>query len=136
MTRIPIPYGTGIQVLEVAEERLKAVLHPQPPRQQADQQTLVQAALEHPIASPRLCKLAKEKKSVLLITSDHTRPVPSRVTMPLYIQEIRKENPDIQITILIATGMHRPTTKAELRAKLCDDIVDRETIVVHEAEKS
>ena len=136
MTRIPNPYGTGIQVLEVAEERLKAVLHPQPPRQQADQQTLVQAALEHPIASPRLCKLAKEKKSVLLITSDHTRPVPSRVTMPLYLQEIRKENPDIQITILIATGMHRPTTKAELRAKLGDDIVDRETIVVHEAEKS
>ena len=135
MARIPIPYGKGVQVLDVARERLNAVLCPQHGHPQAGQQTLVQSALENPIASPRLCELAKNKQSILLITSDHTRPVPSRITLPLYLAEIRRGNPHALITILIATGMHRPTTKAELRAKLGDDIVDNETIVVHEAEK-
>ncbi len=135
MARISIPYGKGTQVLDVADERLNAVLYPRHPQRQSDEQTLVQTALDNPIASPHLRELAKGKKSILLITSDHTRPVPSRVTMPLFLAEIRKGNPDSTITILIATGMHRVTTETELREKLGDNIVDQETIVVHEADK-
>ncbi len=54
--------------------------------------------------------------------------------MPLLLAEIRRGNPAAKITILIATGMHRPTTEAELRGKLGDAIVDNETIVVRKAE--
>lgn len=78
--------------------------------------------------------MAKGRKKIVLITSDHTRPVPSAVTLPLYLAEVRKGNPDADITILIATGMHRPTTEAELRAKFGDAIVDNEKIVVHQAQ--
>ena len=39
---------------------------------------LVVCALETPIGTPRLCDLAEDKKRVLVITSDHTRPVPSK----------------------------------------------------------
>jgi len=38
-----------------------------------------------------------------------------------------------QITLLVATGMHRPTTEAELRSKYGDEIVDNETFVIHKA---
>lgn len=55
--------------------------------------------------------------------------------MPLLLEEIRRNNPDAGITILIATGMHRPTTDDELREKLGDSIVEQEKIVVHKAEK-
>ena len=53
--------------------------------------------------------------------------------MPPLLREIRLGNPQAEVTILIATGMHRPTTQQELRAKMGDDIVDRERIVVHNA---
>ena len=136
MTTLDIPYGKGFQRLEIDDDRLAGVLSPaHDALSQADPADIVLDALQHPIGSPALCVLAKGKSRVLVITSDHTRPVPSRVTMPLLLTEIRAGNPDAQIVILVATGMHRRTTQAELRQKLGDEIVDAETIVVHEAEK-
>lgn len=135
MAQISIPYGRHTQELVLADERLRAVLRPAHTQNESgDESAIVRKALENPIASPRLCELVKGKEHIVLITSDHTRPVPSRVTMPLYLEEIRRGNPQARVTILIATGMHRPTTEAELRQKLGDEIVDREEIVVHRAE--
>ncbi len=135
MAAISIPYGRGTQTLSIDDARLAAVLTPNHAElSSAAQEEIVQNALENPIASVRLCEKAKGKENILVITSDHTRPVPSRITMPLLLSEIRKGNPTAKITILIATGMHRPTTEAELRGKLGDAIVDGETIVVHKAE--
>jgi len=71
---------------------------------------------------------------VVLITSDHTRPVPSKVIVPLMLEEIRQGNPQAQITILIATGCHRATTREELVAKFGEEIVQREHIVVHDCD--
>ena len=96
---------------------------------------LVADALANPIGSPRLSELAKGKKTCTIISSDHTRPVPSHVIMPQLLAELRKGNPDIDITILIATGMHRPTTHEELVAKYGKEIADRETFVIHDSRK-
>ena len=68
---------------------------------------------------------------MVIISSDHTRPVPSRVTMPIILRRIRKANPDIKITILIATGFHRPTTRQELIDRYGEEIVANENIVIH-----
>ena len=46
--------------------------------------------------------------------------------MPLILEEIRKGNPDADITILISTGCHRETTKEELEAKFGPEIVSKE----------
>lgn len=135
MAAISIPYGRGTQLLEVENARLAAVLTPNHAELSgAAQEEIVLSALENPIGSVRLCEKVKGKENILVITSDHTRPVPSAITMPLLLAEIRRGNPQAKITILIATGMHRPTTEAELRGKLGDAIVDSETIVVHKAE--
>lgn len=135
MQTIQLPYGQNNQTLHIAASRLAAVLRPQRAlKAKATQEAMVQAALEYPIASRRLSELAKGKKEILVITSDHTRPVPSRITMPLLLKEIRLSNPEAHITILIATGMHRPTSDAELRSKLGDAIVEHEQVVVHRAE--
>lgn len=97
------------------------------------QEELVQEALENPIGSERVSELAKGKKNIVVITSDHTRPVPSKVTLPIYLKEIRKFNKDCNITILVATGFHRATTKEEMIEKFGQEIVDNENIVVHQA---
>ena len=99
--RIDIPYGRGYQQLDVPDHRLNAVLAPAPQKdERRDQPSLVTAALENPVGSPRLCELAKDKQKIVLITSDHTRPVPSSLTLPLYLAEIRRGNPHADITIL------------------------------------
>ena len=132
--RIEIPHGKGTQTLTVADERLHAVLTPaHEVHEAADQQSLVRAALASPIGSAPLHELARGKDKIVVITSDHTRPLPSSITLPLYLEEIRRGNPDADITILIATGVHRSPTEAEMRAKYGQAIVDHEKLLVHNA---
>ena len=94
---------------------------------------LVETAMANPIGSPRLSQLAAGKKTCTVIISDHPRPVPSRDILPPMLRALREGNPDIQITLLVATGFHRLTTKAELAAKLGEEIASSETIRVHDA---
>ena len=97
-----------------------------------DEVTLVENALKNPVDSPRLCELAKDKKNIVIIASDHTRPVPSKIIMPAVLNEIRSVNSNADITILIATGCHRGTTKEELIYKFGEEIVNNEKIYIHD----
>ena len=94
---------------------------------------IVRAALERPIESPRLRELAKGKKSCVVIVSDHTRPVPSKDILPEMFAELEAGSPGIAVTLLVATGFHRPTTAAELEAKLGPEIMRRARIVLHDS---
>ena len=135
MRTISIPYYTSSLELHVPEENLEAVLTAKteefdPGRSET---ALVEAALAAPIGTEPLHRLAEGKRKVVLVTSDHTRAVPSKLTLPILLREIRRGNPDADITILIATGTHRPTTEAEQRRMFGDAIVDSEKIVVSDA---
>ena len=132
---IPIPYYTSTLALHVEEENLKAVLTAKMHGFHAEksQEQLVLDALEHPVDSPRLRELARDKQKIVIVTSDHTRAVPSKITLPLLLKEIRSGNPDADITILIATGLHRPTTEEEQRRMFGDEIVDHEKIAINNA---
>lgn len=132
---IPIPYYTSTLALHVEEENLKAVLTAKMHGFHAEksQEQLVLDALEHPVDSPRLRTLAEGKRKIVIVTSDHTRAVPSKITLPLLLKEIRSGNPDADITILIATGLHRPTTEEEQRRMFGDEIVDHEKIAINNA---
>lgn len=132
---IPIPYYTSTLALHVEEENLKAVLTAKMHGFHAEksQEQLVLDALEHPVDSPRLRTLAEGKRNIVIVTSDHTRAVPSKITLPLLLKEIRSGNPDANITILIATGLHRPTTEEEQRRMFGDAIVDHEKIAINNA---
>lgn len=132
---IPIPYYTSTLDLHVDEENLKAVLTAKMHGFHAEksQEQLVLDALEHPVGSPRLRELARDKQKIVIVTSDHTRAVPSKITLPLLLKEIRSGNPQADITILIATGLHRPTTEEEQRRMFGDEIVDHEKIAINNA---
>jgi Lactate racemase N-terminal domain len=43
------------------------------------QQELVESSLDNPIGSPKLEESVKGKKNIVIISSDHTRPVPSKI---------------------------------------------------------
>ena len=135
MKTIQIPYYRSSMELHISEENLKAVvtarMHEFKPEK--GERELVEEALAHPIGTRTLRELAEGKKKVTLVTSDHTRAVPSKLTLPILLREIRAGSPDAEITILIGTGLHRPTTPEEQRQMFGDEIVDHERIVANNA---
>ncbi|ENZ5586371.1 nickel-dependent lactate racemase [Enterococcus faecalis] len=91
----------------------------------------VEKSLDNPIGSLPLEELAKGKKDIVLISSDHTRPVPSHIITPIILRRIRSVNKTARIRILVATGFHRPSTREELISKYGKAIVENEEIVMH-----
>ncbi len=135
MKTIKIPYNTGTVDLHVDPRNLKAMITSQMHNYKTplSQEEIVQNALKNPIGTKSLRLLAKGKQKVVVVTSDHTRAVPSKITLPILLKEIRAGNPLADITILIATGLHRATTPQEQRRMFGDSIVDCEKIEVNNA---
>ena len=131
---ISIPYGREHLTADIPAGRLQAVLRSRLESYvpELGETQLVEQALANPIGSAKLEKLAVGKKNIVLIASDHTRPVPSKVLVPPMLSAIRRGNPDADVTILIATGCHRGTTKDELIEKFGPEIVAKERIVIHD----
>ena len=137
MKKVSFLYGKGTLDHTFDDDELVGVLTSsiEEYTPESDPVTLVKEALENPIGSKPLSKLARGKERVVIIASDHTRPVPSKIIMPLMLQEIRRGNPDARITILIATGCHRGTTKEELVFKFGEEIVKNEDIYIHDCDE-
>lgn len=132
---VQIPYKHTMLQLDIPEENTPEVLYSGQHGKGCvkDGTALVEEALQAPIGSATLAELSKGKQKVTIICSDHTRPVPSKHIIPPMLREIRKGNQDAEITLLIATGMHRETTKEELIHKFGKEIVEKENIYVHKS---
>ncbi|NRV63154.1 nickel-dependent lactate racemase [Clostridium beijerinckii] len=133
MASIEIPYSTKSLKINIDDKNLKGILVSKANTYKADisQNDIVNKALDNCIGSKSLEELVIGKNNMVIITSDHTRPVPSKITMPILLQRIRNVNPNINIKILIATGFHRPTTREEMINKFGQTIVDNEEIINH-----
>lgn len=137
MTTVSFPYGKSEIKHTFDEKELLGVLessinHYIPEKTEKE---LIESALEAPVGTKRLSTLAKGKKNIVIIASDHTRPVPSKLIIPPMLKEIREASPEAKITILIATGCHRGTTKDELVDKFGADIVENEEIYIHDCDE-
>jgi lactate racemase len=137
MVSIKVPYSTREIELKIPHRNLVGILSSKATDYQhnisCSEADLVNSALDNPVSSLKLEELAEDKKNIVIITSDHTRPVPSRITMPILLERIRRVNSAANIKILVATGYHRATTTEELMEKFGRDIVENEQIVVHDA---
>ena len=114
MARFNLPYHQSTVSVDIPDELVAGVLESEVSTQKPDmaQEEIVRNALNDPIQSPPLEDLVRGKKTLTLVTSDHTRPVPSRITLPILLERIRQSQQDIHITILVATGYHRATRSA------------------------
>ncbi len=81
-------------------------------------------ALSNPVASETLVREAKGKSSACILVCDITRPVPNALLLSAIIHELMRAGiPASGITILIATGLHRPNEGDELRELIGDSWV-------------
>lgn len=134
MQTVKIPYGKDFLTFNIEKSGLKGIVVPPDfaAASRSPDDTIV-SAMNTPFGE-KLSTLAVEKNKVVIIASDHTRPVPSKYIIPKMLAEIREGNPDADITILIATGCHRETTKEELLEKFGNDIMNNEKIIVHDCD--
>lgn len=85
----------------------------------------VERALDNPIGTDKVENLVKAGQKVCIITSDITRPMPSKTCLPPLIKRLNKagvKNSDI--LIVFALGSHRPHTEQEMRYLVGDEVFD------------
>jgi len=129
-------YGTGTLPIEIPDKNVAGVLEISESVPLSDEDGAVRGAIARPIASSPLAELAKGRESACIVISDVTRPVPNKVILPPLLETlehagIRRE----KITILIATGIHRPNEGDELEQMVGRDIIDTYRIVNHFSQK-
>src|ERR1700693_2492721 len=91
-------------------------------------------ALDHPIGSPPLAELARGKLTASISVCDITRPAPNRTTLPLVLRRLEQAGIQRQdITILIATGLHRAATQSEIQQICGEEIAGAYRVVNHNA---
>src|SRR5208337_3696984 len=94
----------------------------------------LEAALDHPIHSDPLEKLAAGKRTAAISVCDITRPAPNRITLPPLLKRLHAAGiPKEGVTILIATGLHRAATSEELDIILGPEIAATYRVASHDA---
>ena len=100
----------------------------------ADAPAALERALDQPIACPPLVELARGKRSAAISVCDITRPAPNREVLPPVLARLEAAGiPPQNITILIATGLHRPASEAEIREICGEETAARYRVLNHHA---
>ncbi|MCK4244009.1 MAG: nickel-dependent lactate racemase [Candidatus Omnitrophica bacterium] len=123
----------GLKV-EVPDINLAGILQLPDVKPVTDLEESLEMALLHPIGTKPLQELARGRKSVCIVISDPTRPMPTKLILPTILKQL--ENAGIskgKITILIATGLHRAPERDELFEMLGRKIVNNYRIINHNA---
>jgi nickel-dependent lactate racemase len=129
---IHLDYGkTGLAV-ELPDRNVAGVLSLTPAPPLADPDAAARAALAAPITARPLAEAARGKRTACVVVCDITRPVPNAVLLPPVLDAlaaggIRRED----VTVLIATGTHRPNEGAELDAILGAELARSVRVVNH-----
>lgn len=99
-----------------------------------DEAGSIRAALRNPIGTPPLVQLAGPDDTVAIVFSDITRPMPNERVLPVILEELALAGvPDSQIILINALATHRRQTGEELVRMLGAGVVERYTVLQHDA---
>lgn len=111
---VKLAYGKQGLKVNLPDRNVMGLVHMNPVPPLPDAEKAIRAALQYPIGSAPLSEIAQGRKSAVIVISDITRPVPNTLLLPPILETIEKAGiPREEITILIATGIHRPNLAQE-----------------------
>ena len=127
-------FGKGGVEVTIPETYDCAILESRVVQPLADVNGALQHALDHPLASSSIDDLARGKKTVAIVVCDITRPAPNSITLPPLLDRLHRSGISRDgITILIATGLHRAATQAEVDQIVGPDIARSYRIISNDA---
>jgi len=133
MSNFKIPYGKTMIPFEVPKEFDITVVKNNSKSQISDIIEATRKALKNPINSKELLELVKKGNTVCIIVTDITRSCPDRVILPVLLDELKTKIEPNDLTLLIASGMHREMTYDEKVEKFGEEIVKNFQIISHDA---
>jgi lactate racemase len=120
-TPIEIAFGRGALALELPFGAQPMVIRKAACAKLPDAAAAIDEALDDPIDAPPLAELARGRGSACILICDITRPVPNHLFLrPMIATMVAAGIPQSRITVLVATGLHRPNEGDEL-AELVGD---------------
>lgn len=135
MADIELAFGRGGLVVDLPDAAKPTVIRKRALPVPADQSAAIEAALDDAIDVPTLSELAADARSACILICDITRPVPNGLFLRPMIERLVKAGvPLAGITVLVATGLHRPNLGDEL-AELVGDpwVLEHVSVVNHYA---
>ncbi len=131
---VRIAYGKRGLTLDIPAANLVKVMEQAGAPPLRDPVGEIDRQLRKPIDSSPLTELARRAKSACIVISDITRPVPNTALLPPILAALKEGGIPIEKTeILIATGLHRPSTPEEKSALVGDSILHMYTVKDHHA---
>lgn len=124
-----LEYGRGSIEMPAVDQRVLALLQPKDVMGIDDVEQNVRESLERPIGTPPLASILKAKKKALILTVNYSRPSPKALINPI---AALCDDMNVEVTILIARGRHRPMTDEEIRNHLGDHLVSRYSVLEHD----
>ena len=130
--RVRLEYGrTGLEV-ELPTDRVVRTLSYKDAAPIDDPDSVVRELLATPTGSPSLANLATGRSDACILICDITRPVPNELILRPMLQTLEASGiPRNKILILVATGLHRPTTSDELVEMVGPEIAAKYRIEDH-----
>ncbi len=120
-----LKYGKGSIELQVPDVNHMGELLPNEMKMELTGEEELRRSLENPIGTNRLKDMVNPGEKIVIITSDITRPMPSKVVLPPVLEEIRKSGArDEDITIVLALGSHRNHTEKEKMTIVGEEVYD------------
>jgi nickel-dependent lactate racemase len=113
--RVKLEYGRTGLIAELPDERVVRTLYYKDAPPLPDPHASLSAVLQRPNGTPPLAQLAQGKQNCCIAICDITRPVPNEMILRPLLQILETAGiPREQIMILVATGLHRESTPAEI----------------------
>jgi len=134
MKSVDLLYGTGTVSVRLPDSAV--VLQSAAPGALENPEEAVRRALENPVGTPPLKRLLAEHRprSAAVTISDITRPVPNGLFLPVLLEELENAGvPPDEITVVVGTGMHRPSTEEEKRYLTGQEVYDRCRVIDHDS---
>jgi len=132
--KIHLAYGKEGLDIEVPDQNLAKVMTMNSAKPLADPDGEIVRSLQSPIASSPLGQLASKAKTACVVICDITRPVPNKIILPRIFRELEQNGiARKNITILVATGLHRPSKQEELDVMVGKEIQQKYRVVDHHA---
>jgi nickel-dependent lactate racemase len=122
--KVRLPYGRqGISV-SLPAGCTPHEIHRQPATPLSEPDEAVRHAFDNPVGCQPLRELARGCRNACILVCDITRPVPNGRLLPHAVSELEAAGiARSHITILIATGLHRPAPEEEKRFIVGDEAV-------------
>ena len=135
--RCALRYGTKGLTLDLPDSWDVTLVERRPMPPVADPHDCIRAALASPAGAGKLANEARGAKRACIMICDVTRPVPNGLILrPLIEQLLDAGLAPAGITVLVATGLHRPNEGEELAALIGDPwVATHATVANHFARR-